>query len=66
MEGQAGWPERAKREKVFGSDFKWALVQWDLGRFLNNSRLFLWSTNKSRLGRWINSMVGLNLRNGEK
>jgi hypothetical protein len=50
MEGQAGWPERAKREKVFGSDFKWALVQWDLGRFLNNSRLFLWSTNKSRLG----------------
>jgi hypothetical protein len=26
-EGEAGWPELAKREKVFGSDFKWALVQ---------------------------------------
>jgi hypothetical protein len=26
-EGQAGWAERVKREEVFGSDFKWALVQ---------------------------------------
>jgi hypothetical protein len=26
-EGQAGWAERAKREEVFGSDFKWALAQ---------------------------------------
>jgi hypothetical protein len=23
-EGQAGWAERAKREEVFGPDFKWA------------------------------------------
>jgi hypothetical protein len=26
-EGQAGWVKRAKREEVFGSDFKWALAQ---------------------------------------
>jgi hypothetical protein len=26
-EGRAGWAEQAKREEVFGSDFKWALVQ---------------------------------------
>jgi hypothetical protein len=25
--GQTDWPKRAKWEKVFGSDFKWALVQ---------------------------------------
>jgi hypothetical protein len=24
---EAGWAKRAKREEVFGSDFKWALVQ---------------------------------------
>jgi hypothetical protein len=26
-EGQVGWAEQVKREEVFGSDFKWALVQ---------------------------------------